>query len=80
MKPPKFPVFPGGCNVFDWILVESHKLREIRQQENRDVAKAAKESKRLELRELANKEREAVDAGTKGYRRALSSRFSNQGS
>ena len=77
MKVQKFPVFPGGCNVFAWIVVEAQKLRAVRQKENRDAAKAAKESERLDLRKLANKEREAVDAGTESYRRALSSRLSD---
>ena len=77
MKPSRFPVFPGGCNIFDWILVEAQQLRAVRQKENRDVAKAAKESKRLELRKLAHQEREVVNAGTKGYRRTLSSGISH---
>jgi hypothetical protein len=77
MKPAKFPVFPGGCNVFDWIVLEAQQLRALRQRENRDVAEAAKESKRLELRKMAHEERKAIDAGSERHGRKVSPRLGN---
>jgi hypothetical protein len=71
VKVSRFPVFDGNGNVFDWILVEAKKLRKVRHQENRNAAKAARESKKVELRKLAHEERKAVDARAKGDGRAL---------
>ena len=66
MKGRKFPVHDGRENVFDWIVRESHLLRLSLQQGNRNAAKAAKESQRLDRAKVANQKRQAIDAGSKG--------------
>lgn len=77
MKPPKFPVYDGKGNAFDWILREADALRQVRQKENQDVAKATKESQRLDRAKVADAEREAIDPRRKSDRRKVPSRSGN---
>ena len=77
----KFPVYDRNKdgNVFDWLISTAEHVRHVRQRERlEELEKAAAKPESVDRSEVANQERQAIDARPKGNGRKVSSRGRNQ--
>jgi hypothetical protein len=66
-------------NVFDWLISTAEHVRRLRQIERyKELEEATTKPKSLDATEVADQERQAIDAGAKGNGRKVSSRSRHQ--